>query len=80
MKKITTFILIGILMIPLVVAALTKIDDLLVRNNINVTSGNITLHGTGSCVIAPGGGRLCGNSSCAWIVSPDGGTVNGACD
>lgn len=42
---------------------------------LNVTNGNINVSNTGSCIYAPGGGKFCGNTTCAWISSPDGLTI-----
>lgn len=39
---------------------------------------NITT--TGACVYMPGGGRLCGNTTCITLYSPDGGTKVESCD
>jgi hypothetical protein len=35
-------------------------------------TGNINMTSAGSCVYLPSGGRLCGNSTCATLYSPNG--------
>lgn len=42
------------------------------NNSRNVFEGNISITGTNSCLNMPGGGKICGNTTCLWIQSPDG--------
>jgi hypothetical protein len=43
-------------------------------------AGNLTVSGTGNCMRMPGGGRVCGNTTCTWMVSPNGNTTLQACN
>jgi|GEM_PF-6475358 len=55
---------------------------------INTTSPNSSLHvigdinvsATGTCLYLPGGGRLCGNTTCTTLYSPDGNSKTEACN
>jgi hypothetical protein len=42
---------------------------------LTVATGNVNITQTGSCIWLPGGGRLCGNSTSTYLVSPNGATV-----
>jgi hypothetical protein len=35
-------------------------------------AGNINVSSAGSCLYLPGSGKICGNTTCLWITSPDG--------
>jgi len=47
--------------------------------SVNATGG-VTLYTAGSCITMPGGGKLCGNTTCITLYSPDGGTKQEACN
>jgi hypothetical protein len=54
-------------------------DNLSITDNLTTTyitaSNSINITGAGQCLWLPGGGSLCGNSSCTWLKSPDGLTM-----
>jgi hypothetical protein len=43
-------------------------------------NGSINISSTDGCIYLPGGGRLCGNSTCATMYSPNGNTTMQACN
>lgn len=53
--------------------------DFTFPQNLTVT-GNITISATVSCIYVPGGGKMCGNSTCTTLYSPDGGTIMESCN
>ena len=47
----------------------------ILATNVITAQDNINLTGTGKCIYLPGGGKLCGNTTCSWLSSPDGLTI-----
>jgi hypothetical protein len=58
---------------------MTPNQRLTVNGSGNFT-GNVSLSGTGTCFYLPSGGRLCGNSTCSTMYSPNGLTVMQSCN
>ncbi len=46
----------------------------------NLSASGVNISDSDGCVYLPGGGRLCGNSTCALLYSPNGNTVLQACN
>lgn len=44
------------------------------------SAGNLNLNTAGSCIFLPGGGKVCGNTTCTTIYSPNGATITEACN
>ena len=51
-----------------------------VKGNVNISLGTSATPTSNGCLILPGGGKVCGNTSCTVIYSPDGNTKVEACN
>jgi hypothetical protein len=55
-------------------------DDRLIVKKASTYEANLNVTAVGSCVYIPGGGRLCGNTTCSTLYSPNGLTVMESCN